>query len=159
WEFGNAGHVGRTQVKLRPISLEERRVPPTLFLRQDVDLSLELGVRRDRSRLRPHHAAFPVVPADTAQPPARVFPRHTFVQLLLEHLDAGHHRLARVAEAYDFDFLAHLHLAALDTSRHYRAAARDREDVFDRHQEWLVEFALRLRHALVDRIHQRVDLL
>ena len=35
----------------------------------------------------------------------------------------------------------------------------DREDVFDRHQERLVDIARRQRHVLVDRIHQRINLL
>src|SRR5208283_781633 len=49
-------HARRSQIKLRTISFEERRVPPAFFLRQNVNLGLELGVRRDRSRLRQHHA-------------------------------------------------------------------------------------------------------
>ena len=87
-----------------------------------------------------------------------VVARHAFVQLLLEHFDAGHHRLARVAEADDFHFLAHLHLAALDSSRHHRAASLNRENIFDRHQERLVQFARRLRNVFVHRRHQLVDL-
>ena len=54
----------------------------------------------------------------------------------------------------DLDFLAHLDDAALDTPRHHRAAARDREHVFDRHQERLVDRTLRLRNVGVDRLHQ-----
>ena len=53
---------------------------------------------------------------------------------------------------------ANLDLAALDTARHHRATARDREDVFDRHQERQVDQAVRLRNVLVHRIHQLVDL-
>src|SRR5262249_24799227 len=48
------GHGRRSQIKLRPVALEERRMPPTLFLGQNVDFGLELGVRRDRARLGPH---------------------------------------------------------------------------------------------------------
>src|SRR2546426_2279209 len=44
----------RSEIKLRPIPLEERRVPPPPFLRQDVHLALKLGVRRDRARLGQH---------------------------------------------------------------------------------------------------------
>jgi hypothetical protein len=57
------------------------------------------------------------------------------------------------------DFLAHLHLAALDAARHHRAPPLNRKNVFDRHQERLVQLARRLRHALVHRFHQRVNLL
>src|SRR3954451_18412084 len=36
-----AGHVRRAEVELRPVAVEERRVPPALVLREDVDLRLE----------------------------------------------------------------------------------------------------------------------
>ena len=42
-------------------------------------------------------------------------------------------------EADDLDLFADLHLTALDAARADRAAAGDREDVFDRHQERLVD--------------------
>jgi hypothetical protein len=48
----------------------------------------------------------------------------------------------------DFDF------AALDPPGHHRAAARDRKDVFDRHQEGLISLPCRLRHIAVDRVHK-----
>src|SRR6476660_3167304 len=52
-------HVRRPEVELRPVPLEERRVPPPLLLRQHVHLRLELPVRRDRPRLRQHHPPAP----------------------------------------------------------------------------------------------------
>src|SRR2546427_3378199 len=48
-------HIRRPEIKLRPIPLEERRVPPPPFLRQDVHLALKLGVRRDPARPGQHH--------------------------------------------------------------------------------------------------------
>ena len=39
------GDVGGAEVELRAVVGEERRVPPALFLGQDVDLRLEVGVR------------------------------------------------------------------------------------------------------------------
>jgi len=151
-------HVRRAEVELRTIAIEERRMTTTLFLRQHVDLALELGVRRNRRCLRQHHPAFHVFLRNAAQQQTSVVPSQTFIQLLLEHFHARHHRLARLAEADDFYFLAHLHLAALDSACHHRATARDREDVFDRHQEGLVDRTRRQRHVLVDRLHQLVDL-
>ncbi len=62
-----------------------------------------------------------------------------------------------VAQTDDFDFLADLDDAALDTAGHHGAAARDREHVFDRHQERLVDRTLRLRNVGVDRLHQLED--
>ena len=60
-------------------------------------------------------------------------------------------------DADDLDFLADLDDAALDAAGHDGAAARDREHVFDRHQERLVDRALRLRDVVVDRLHQLED--
>ena len=57
----------------------------------------------------------------------------------------------------DLDFFTHLHLTALDAAGTDRTAAGDREDVFDRHEERLVDFADRLGNEVVDRIHQLED--
>ena len=55
------------------------------------------------------------------------------------------------------DFLAKLQLAALDTTRSNRAAARNRHDVLNRHQERLLRVALRSRNVLVNGVHQLHD--
>ncbi len=57
----------------------------------------------------------------------------------------------------DLDFLAHLHNAALDAPRHNRAAARNRENVLDRHQERLILRTLRLRNVAIHLLHQLQD--
>ena len=62
-------------------------------------------------------------------------------------------------EADDLDFVADLDDAALDTTGGHGAAAFDREHVFDRHQERLVDFANRLRNVRVDRVQQIADAL
>ena len=79
------------------------------------------------------------------------------VEQLLEHLDAGHHDLARVLDADDLDLLADLDDAALDAPGGDGAAALDAEDVLDRHQEGLVDGALGCRDVRVDRVHQLLD--
>src|SRR6266498_394390 len=43
-ELHRPRHVRRAEVELWPVPVEERRVAPALFLREDVDLRLELGV-------------------------------------------------------------------------------------------------------------------
>src|SRR6185437_6317451 len=134
--------------ELRTVAVEERRVTSTLFLAQHVDLALELGVRCDRTRLRQHLATLHRFLRDAAQQQTSVVARKTLIELLLEHLDARDDRLLRRREAHDLGFLAHLHLAALDTTRDHRAAARNREDVFDRHQERQVYETIRLRNVL-----------
>src|SRR6476646_10407656 len=50
-QVGRTRNIRRAEVKLRPVSAEERRVPATFLLRKDVHLGLELRVRRDRTRL------------------------------------------------------------------------------------------------------------
>src|SRR3954467_10237023 len=51
-ERDRARHVRRAEVELRPVAVEERRVPPALVRREHGDLRLELRVRRYRARLR-----------------------------------------------------------------------------------------------------------
>src|SRR6202035_4135943 len=127
-KLGRARHIRCPEAELRTIAVEERRMTAALFLRQHVDLALELGVRRDRARLRQHHPALHIFLRDTAQQKSRIVARTALIQLLLEHLDARHHGLACLAEAHDLRLFAYLHLTTLDTARHYRAGARDGED-------------------------------
>ena len=84
-------------------------------------------------------------------------PAVPFVEELLEHFDAGDDLLLGGTQADEIDFLAHLDLAALDTAGGDGAAAGDGEDVFDRHEEGLVDFTLRKRNVAVDLGHQLED--
>ena len=83
--------------------------------------------------------------------------RQAFVELLFEHFDAGDDCLSGFAEADDFDFFSYFHFAAFDTAGDHRAASGDRENIFNRHQERLIEFAHWLRNVFVDRFHQLVE--
>src|SRR5271165_2138132 len=53
-------HVRGAEVELRTIAREKWGVPSAVFLRQHVRFGLELGVRRNRSRLADHLPAFHV---------------------------------------------------------------------------------------------------
>src|SRR2546430_117497 len=152
-----AGHVRSAYVELRPVALEEWRVPATLLLGQDVDLRLELSVGLDRAGLGQNLAALDLLALDAAQQAADVVAGLAGIQQLVEHFHAGHHRLARVVNADHLDFLVHLDLAALDPAGHHGATTFDREDVLDRHHEGLVEGALRDGDVAVDRVHQLRD--
>src|SRR5579864_2251759 len=147
-------HIRRPKVKLRPVPCEERRVPPSLFLRQHVRLRLELRVRRDRPRLRHHLPPLHFFLFRSPQQQPYVVSRYPFIQKLPEHLHARHHFLHRRAESHNLDFLPYLHLPTFDSSRHHRAPPRDRENILNRHRERLVHFPLRQCHALVHRLHQ-----
>src|SRR2546425_13061067 len=67
-------HVRGPKIKLRPVPLEERRVPPPFFLGQDVRLRLELGVRRDPPRLGQPPPPLPLVLLPPPPPATPVFP-------------------------------------------------------------------------------------
>ena len=132
----------------------------TLLLRQHVDLALELLVGLDRARLGQHLAALDAFTGDATQQAADVVAGLALVEQLLEHLDAGDGRLfGLVLEADDLDFVAHLHLAALDTAGGHGATAFDREHVLDRHQERLVELTDGLGDVGIDRRQQVGDAL
>src|SRR5688572_19527235 len=152
-----ARHVGRAEVELRTIVGEERGVKTALVLRQDIDLGLEVSVRLDRARLAQDLTTLDVLTADAAQKRADVVAGLALIEQLAEHLDAGDDGLLGVADADDLDFLADLDDAGLDAAGDDRAAARDREHVLDRHQERLVERAVRLWDPLVDGFHQLED--
>src|SRR5437773_1293443 len=109
-----AGHVRGAHVELRAVPLEERRVAATLFLGEDVDPRVELGVRLDRAGLGQYLAALDLLALDAAQQAADVVARLAGIQQLVEHLHAGHHRLARVVDADHLDLFVDLDLATLD---------------------------------------------
>src|SRR6266536_3462914 len=102
-------HVRGPKVELRPIPVEERRVPAPLLLRQHVDRRLELGVRRDRLRRRHAHPPLQVLLLDPPQQQPDVVPRDRLVHRLAEHLHPRHHRLPRLPQPHDLHLVPHLH--------------------------------------------------
>src|SRR5918998_2527576 len=145
-QMRRAGDVRRAEVELRPVAREEGRVTATLLLLQDVDLGLELRVRRDRLGLAEHLAALDLLALGATQQAADVVARATLVEDLAEHLDTGDDRGRRLrVDADDLDLVARVDDALLDAPRRDRAAAGDREDVLDRHQERLFPVPLGAR--------------
>ena len=139
-----ARHIRCAEIKLRTIIREERRVTATFILGQHIDFRLELRVRRDRARLGQNHAALHFFLLRAAQQHAHVVARVRAIEQLAEHFNVRRHRLARVLQADDFNFVHLLEHAALDTTGHDRAATFNVEHVFDAHQERLVHFAHRV---------------
>src|SRR5262249_18290795 len=68
-QLDRARHVRRPNVKLRPIPVEKRRVPPPLFLRGHVHLRRTRRLRLDRPPLRQHLPAPPLPPLPPPPPP------------------------------------------------------------------------------------------
>src|SRR3954451_17003163 len=158
-QVGHTGHVGGAEVELRPVAVEERRVTATLLLLQAVDLSGELRVRRDRARLAENLPALDLLTLGTAEETADVVAGLALVEDLAEHLDAGDDGLRRLrVDADDLDGVTGVDDALLDASGRDGAAAGDREDVLDRHQEGLIERTRRLRDVGVEVAGQLDDL-
>ena len=153
------GHVHRTQIELGTIVVVERRVTATLFLLQDVDLSLELGVRGDRAGFSDYHTALNLFLVDTAEQQTYVVAGLALVEQLAEHLDTRTGRSqGLLLKTYDLDGIAYVDDTGLDTARYNGTAAGDREHVLDRHQERLLVLTLRDRNILVNSVHQLHDL-
>ena len=152
--MGHARHVRRSEVELRPVAGEERRVPPAFFLRQHIGLSLELRVRRDAARLRDYLPPLDVLALHSSEQQPYVVSRHSFIKQLLEHLHPRHYRLERRPDAHYFHRLVDLHLAPLYSARGHRPPPLDRKDVFDRHQKRLLDVARRSRNVAVHGFHQ-----
>src|SRR5947209_4740179 len=117
------GHIRRPKIKLRPVSLKERRVPSPFFLRQHIHFRLELRVRRDRCPLGHHLSPLDFFLLGPPQQQSHVVAGLPFIQEFLEHLHARDHRLERRPESHDLHLLAHLHHTPLDPSRHHRPPA------------------------------------
>src|SRR5215204_3709643 len=159
-QLRDAGDVGRAEVELRPVAVEERRVAPALFLLEDVHLRLERRVRGDRAGLAQHLAALDLLALDASQQAADVVAGLALVEDLAEHLDAGDDRVGGLlVDTHDLHRVAGVDDALLDAARGHRAAAGDREDVLDRHQERLVQVALGLRDVGVQLLAEVDDLL
>ena len=128
-------------------------------LLQDVDLALELGVRGHGTRNADDLAALDLFTLGAAQQQTTVLAGVGLVHGLVEHLDTGDGGLLRRTNTHDFDFGVQRQLAALHTTGYHGAAAGNGEDVFDRHQERLVEVTNGLRNVGVNRFYELFNLL
>src|SRR6202042_2583780 len=137
------------EVELRPVTLEERCMTAAFFFRQNIDFAAELLVAFDGTRFRNYLTAFDFRLFHTTQQQAHVIARPAFVEQFLEHFNAGHYRLAGIFETDDFHFLADFADALFNTACDHRAAALNREDIFDRHQERFVGDAQRYRNERI----------
>ena len=153
----DASHVRRAEVELRTVAFEERSMTAAFFFGQDVGFSLELLVRRDRAWLSQNLAALNFFILRTTEKNADVVAGATFVEELRNISTPVTGRLGRRTDADDFDFFANLDDTALDTAGDDCSTTRDREHVFDRHQERLVDRTLGRRDVGVDSFHQLED--
>ena len=112
----------------------------------------------DRAGFAENLPTLDLVLLDTAEQSADVVARLGGVHELVEHFDTGDDGASLlIRETDDLDGVVHLQRAALDTTGSDGAAAGDREDVLDGHQERQVGFTVRGRDIVVDGVHQLLD--
>ena len=128
-------------------------------LRENVDFCFELLVWLDGTGLGQNLAALDVRLLDATEEDADVFASACFVEKFAEHFDVGDGRLDGVTETDDFDFFHLLEDAAFHTTGDDCAATFDVEHVFERHEERLVDRALRKRDEGIKRVHEVADAL
>src|SRR5262249_52074965 len=158
-QFDSPGDISGPEIKLWPVIGEERSVTSAFFLAQDVNFPLEFLVRRDGAGLGDYLSALDLLLLEAAQEHADVVARACFIEELAEHLDVCGDGLRRWTNADEFDFPHFFKNASLNTTGRDGAAAFNVEHVFDWHEERLINRPIWYRHVIVDRFHEREDLL
>ena len=104
FQGNRAGHVGRTEVELRTIVVEERRVTATLFFRQNVDLALELREAGSRCPAWPEPDRVRRPLSSCREQAADVVAGLALVEKFPEHFETGNGRLHRRLQTDDLNF-------------------------------------------------------
>src|SRR5262245_42765036 len=152
-----AGDVRGLEEELRLVAAEEGRVPPALVPAQDVDLTLELRPWPDRAGCVDHLASPECVGLNATQQQANVLPGLASLQRSVERLDAGADALQNVAQAEDFDPLAHGDNPLLDLARRHCAPPFDGVNTLDGHEERPIDGPPWLRDVPVQCVKQLLD--
>ena len=157
-ELHNTGHVSGTEVELRTVVVEERGVAAALVLGQDVDGTLEVGVRGVGAGGADTLAALDVLALVTTEDEGDVFASFAVIEHLAEHLDTGNGGGGGlVADTDELDILVEVDNTALDTAGDNGATTGDGEDVLNGHEEGLVGFTNRIRNGFVNGVHELED--
>ena len=116
-QVNHTGHVGGTEVELRTVVVEERRVPATLVLGQDVHLRVELSVRGVGARLDDDLAALHILALDAAKHDVELYTVQIEDNTLVAPRDGRiEYRIANIGEVLPAG--GHV-FAMLDTSNVY----------------------------------------
>ena len=141
------------------IAIEERGVTAAFFFGQYIYFTFEFGVRMNAAGFGQYLAAFDFFAVNTTQQAADVVASYCFVEQFAEHFNAGYNGgFLFFFHANDFNGVANLDGATLNTAGSYGATTGDGEYVFDRHQEGFVGCTFRQRNVAVNCIHQFHDL-
>ena len=140
-------YIRRSEIKLRPITGEKRRMTTTFFFAQYVHLCLELRVRRDRFRasLQPGHAQL----LHASCPAARSLHclRPDLRPRSFRNISTPVHTVLAVSrDPYNLYFFTDLDNTTFNSTRYNRPTTGYAEYILYRHQERLVDVSLRLRN-------------
>ena len=126
-----------------------------LFLRQNVNLRFEIGMRVNGIGFRDNLSFLDLVSVDTAEQCAYVVAGNRFVEHFTEHFKTGNNgRAGLLDESDDFGGIADFRDTSLNTARSNGSASGDGEHVLDGEQERLVAFARGIGDISVDGVHE-----
>ena len=108
----------------------------TFFFTEDINLSIEFGVRFDRTGLGDNLTTFDGGFVDTSQENTDVVSGDSFVHGLLVHLYTSDNGLTGFSQTDDFNFITDFDLTTFDTTGGDGTTTGDREDVFYRSPGW-----------------------
>ena len=158
-QFDGTGNVGRSEVELRTISVEERGVTSAFLFLQDVNLSAELGVRIDGAGFSKNLTSLNTLTIDTTEKCADVIASVSLVEELSEHFKTGDGGFNGVVDTNDLNLILNFYATSLNSTGCNGTAAGDGEDVFNRHKERLVGVALGSGDVCVDSVEELLDAL
>ncbi len=157
WQLAVTSHVSSTEVELWTVAFEERSMTAAFFFAQNVHFSGELGVRLNGTWLNQNLATLNVVTLGATQQNAAVLASTTFVEQFAEHFNAGAGGFLSVAQTNDLNFFLDANDTTLNTASYHGATTGDREYVFDRHQERLVDSTLWLWDVGIQSLYQLLN--
>ncbi|CAH1227254.1 hypothetical protein PAECIP111890_06085 [Paenibacillus sp. JJ-223] len=143
WQVDDTCYVSCTEIELWTISCEERFVTSTLFFSQDVNLSCELSVWLNGSRLGQYLSALDLSTVNTTQQCADVVTRLSGIQQFTEHFNARNDGFfSFFVDTNDFNLVADFNCTTLYAASSNCTTTSDGEYVLDWHQEWFFSVAL-----------------
>ncbi len=121
-QLNSTGDVSCTEVELWTVVLEEWCVTTAFFLRQDINLTLKLSVWVNRLRLTKNLTTLNALTVNTAKKGADVVACFTAIKQLAEHFNTSTGCCCGVFDTNDFDAVANIDHAALNTTSYNSTA-------------------------------------
>src|SRR5690606_38981275 len=119
-QFARTRYVRSTEVELRAVAFEERRVTTTFVFAQNVHFALELSMGIAGARIGQTLTTLCFVALGPTQQNPVVLTGTTFVEQLTEHLNAGHSGLGGIADTNTLNFFTNLVDTTPNTAGNYR---------------------------------------